>query len=83
MKRVADNDNDDRRQTTLPILRDDSLSLRYSSSNDFHLPVLKIPARQHSPFGLDLAELAVLPSWYFENGEMKIIFFFCFVMYEP
>ena len=51
--------------------------------NDFHLPVFKIPARQHSPFGLDLAELAVLPSWYFENGEMKIIFFFCFVMSKP
>ena len=51
--------------------------------NDFHLPVFKIPARQHSQFSQIQAEWAVLPSWYFENGEMKINFFFDFIMSEP
>ena len=63
----------------------DLLFRRYKTKekNDFYLPVFKIPARQHSQFSQIQAEWAVLPSWYFENGEMKIIFFLGFIMSEP
>ena len=50
----------------LRLIKSISLWLRHYKTEekyDFHLPVSKLPARQHSPFGQIQAEWAVLSSW--------------------